>query len=96
MAPKKRDYIRHEFVVNPSKHPDVVAFIEHPDNAGQVGNIIVSLLEFHIWAGTIGSLQEMREMVSELKAIADRIEKAGGAKQSSGKRESNKSALDNL
>lgn len=94
---KKRDYVRHEFVVNKVKHPEVATFIEHPANAGNVSNIIVALLEFHIWAGTVLSIADFKNVMDGLKSAADRIEKSVSRSGTATKqRESNKSALDNL
>jgi len=97
----KKGYIRHEFVINPTKHPRVAAWIESPANAGTVGSVIVALLEAYIFAADVAGGGAIASINEKLDRIIGRLDKINGAQameqpQSTSMRETHKGALDNL
>lgn len=102
--------VRHEFVVNAEKDPEVAAWIESPLNEGKVGATIVHLLRLHLWAAKHLEGSTARELLHETQQIAHTLDtvnarlgevlEAGGyeprLQDSTGAGEQHKTALDNL
>ena len=67
-------YIRHEFVVNAEKEPEVAAWIESPQNVGKVGATIVHLLRLHIWAERNISDASLSELVNGVALVSRQLD----------------------
>lgn len=102
--------VRHEFVVNAEKDPEVAAWIESPLNEGKVGATIVHLLRLHLYAAKHIEGATVRELLHETQQLAHKLTDvdsrlrevldAGGyiprLQDSTGAGEQHKTALDNL